>query len=105
MAKEITNEEILNAVNDFASHVEGQFEQVDKRFDGVESRLDKIEATMVTKDYLDDKLADLRGDLVVLVRKEDTKVKTLVDTLQEHGVITNAEVRKILSMDPFPQNM
>lgn len=29
---------------------------------------------MVTKDYLDDKLADLRGDLVVLTKKEDAKV-------------------------------
>ncbi len=37
---------------------------------------------MVTKDYLDEKLADLRGDLTILIRKEDTKLKTLVEVLQ-----------------------
>jgi hypothetical protein len=78
MAREITTEEILNAVNDFSNQVEKRFDGVESRLDGVESRIDKIEATMVTKDYLDDKLADLRGDLVVLMRKEDTKVKALI---------------------------
>lgn len=38
---------------------------------------------MVTKDYLDDKLADLKGDLVVLMRKEDAKLQALVDVLQK----------------------
>jgi len=33
----------------------------------------KIRATMVTKSYLDDKMADLRGDTVAIQRKEDEK--------------------------------
>ena len=130
MSEEITKNEILKvinesttktekrfddletAINDFASHVEDRFERVDKRFDGVdkrfdgiETRLDKIEATMVTKDYLDDKLADLRGDLVVLIRKEDNKMKTLTAILETHKVISQTEASKILSMEPFPQNL
>ena len=58
---------------------------------------------MVTKAYLDDKLADLRGDLVVLMRKEDTKLKTLVEILHERGVIGKAETERIFGMEPFPQ--
>ena len=54
MDKEPTNHEILEAINEFSN-------KTDERFS-------KIEATMVTKDYLDDKLSDLRGDLVVLTR-------------------------------------
>ncbi|MFA5188484.1 MAG: hypothetical protein WC460_03940 [Patescibacteria group bacterium] len=96
MNKEVSNQEILESINDFAN-------QTEKRFDGVESRLNKIEATMVTKDYLDDKLADLRGDLTVLMRKEDTKVRALVDILKERKIITDEDVKKILSMEPFPQ--
>lgn len=38
-----------------------------------------IKSTMVTKDYLDEKLGDLRGDFTVLIRKQDTKRKALVD--------------------------
>jgi uncharacterized protein YydD (DUF2326 family) len=89
MEKEITNAEILEAVNEFSS-------KVDERFN-------KIEAVMVTKDYLDDKLADLRGDLVVLIRKEDTKVKKLVDILLKRNIITEAESKEIFTMEPFAQ--
>ncbi len=41
---------------------------VEKRLDGVEKRLTKAEALMVTKDYLDDKLADLRGEFNVRLK-------------------------------------
>jgi hypothetical protein len=58
---------------------------------------------MVTKDYLDTKLADLRGDLVVLTRKEDTKLVALVQLLNKRKVITPTDAKHILGMDPFPQ--
>jgi hypothetical protein len=56
---------------------------------------------MVTKDYLDDKLADLRGDLVVMMRKEDTKVIKLIDILAKRNIISETEAKEILSMEPF----
>ncbi len=37
-------------------------------------REQKIHATMVTKEYLDDKLAYLRGDLVVFVNQKVTEL-------------------------------
>jgi hypothetical protein len=52
---------------------------------------------MVTKDYLDDKLADLRGDLVVLIRRPNNKVDTLVDVLHEKHVINESDVRRVAS--------
>jgi len=60
-------------------------------------------ATMVTKDYLDEKMSDLRGDLVVMMRKEDTKLKTLVGVLKKKSVLDNSDVKKIYSMEPFAQ--
>lgn len=89
MDKEPTNYEILEAINNYAS-------KTDERFD-------RIESQMVTKDYLDTKLADLRGDLVVLVRKEDTKMKKLVEVLERNKVISETDRNEILSMEPFPQ--
>ncbi|OGG49747.1 hypothetical protein A3C18_01020 [Candidatus Kaiserbacteria bacterium RIFCSPHIGHO2_02_FULL_54_11b] len=96
MNGEPTNHEILEAIQTFSS-------SVDQRFDRVDQRLDRVEATMVTKDYLDEKLADLRGDLVVLTRKEDAKVRTLVEILRERKVLTDDDAKRILSMEPFPQ--
>lgn len=89
MDKKTTNNEILGAINEFST-------RVDERFN-------KIESVMVTKDYLDEKLADLRGDLVVLIRKEDTKVKKLVDILLKRNIITEAESKEIFTMEPFAQ--
>ena len=46
----ITNSEILKAVNDYANKLDKRFDGVDKSLDGVDKRSNKIEATMVTKD-------------------------------------------------------
>jgi len=122
----VTNQEILEAINKFADHTEDQFsaidqqfdkidqrfEKIDQRFEKIDQRFDKVEkdltavkALMVTKDYLDDKLADLRGDLVVLTRKEDAKLKTLVDVLCEKKVINDKDRKKIFKMEPFAELM
>ena len=96
-------DDLTEAIQDFAAHTEERFNKLESEMETVTSEVRTIKATMVTKDYLDDKLADLHGDLVVLMRKEDTKVKTLVDILETHNVISESEVKKILSMEPFPQ--
>lgn len=103
MDKETSNKEILEAINVFSSDTDKRFDGIDKRFDGIDTRLTKVEATMVTKDYLDEKLSDLRGDLVILTRKEDLKVKKLIEILQKHKVINKKEVKELMSMEPFPQ--
>lgn len=82
-----------------------RFDGVNGRLDGLEKRVTKIEATMVTKDYLDEKLADQRGDLSILMRKEDTKLKTLIEVLSKRGVITRDDQLHILNMEPFPQSL
>lgn len=94
MEKETTNNEILEAINKFSTKTDEKFAKIDERFN-------KIESSMVTKDYLDEKLVDLRGDLVVLMRKEDTKVGKLIEVLKKHKVISEAEEKEILSMEPF----
>ncbi|HCC23122.1 TPA: hypothetical protein DF272_03000 [Candidatus Falkowbacteria bacterium] len=116
--------DILTAINTFAASVDERFNNVDKRFDAADKRFDKIEGdikeirgdiqeirgdvqnirgTMVTKDYLDEKMADQRGDLVVLMRKEDNKVKRLIDVLIQRGVITTEDKKSIVEMEPFPE--
>ncbi|MDD5071648.1 MAG: hypothetical protein PHQ42_02845 [Patescibacteria group bacterium] len=101
MEKDESKNEILEAINEFSSKVDERFDKVDERFDNLEGRVGKIEATMVTEDYLDEKMADLRGDLVVLMRKEDTKVVKLIEILKRRKIITEVEEKEILSMEPF----
>jgi hypothetical protein len=69
----------------------------------VEKRLDHVENQMVTKDYLDEKLAENYGNLVVLMRKGDVKLLRLVELLKKKAVISEDEVKELLAMEPFPK--
>jgi len=89
-----SQDEILSAIGVFA-------EQVDQRFEKIDQRFNKIEATMVTKSYLDDKLADLKGDMVALVRREDEKVDCLVGTMEKKKMLTASEARLVAAKGPF----
>ncbi len=72
-------------------------------FDELKKTVHHIQAVMVTKEYLDDKLADLKGDLTLLIRKEDTKLKTLVTVLETHNVLNPEDKRHFFSLEPFPE--
>jgi hypothetical protein len=95
-------EEILDAIGTFAEQVDQRFDAVDKRLDTMDGRIGKVESQMVTKSYLDDKLADLKGDMVLILRKEDQKVNRLVGFLAEKGTLTPTKTRDVLSFRPFP---
>jgi len=128
-----TTDEILEAVNVFANKTEERFSKleddvgeikvqigsietrvgsietrvgsIETRVGSIETRVGSIETRMVTKDYLDDKLADLRGDLVVLMRKEDVKFEALLKTLLKREVLSIDEINNILALEPFPRKI
>ncbi|MCI0479806.1 hypothetical protein L0Y59_04645, partial [Candidatus Uhrbacteria bacterium] len=108
MNTEPTNSEILEAVLGFSSEVDGQFQGLREELHDIKWRLMRVESDvgiltsdvgalrsdvvylknqMVTKDYLDDKLADLRGDMVALTRKLNVKLSDLVEHLVDEGSI------------------
>lgn len=109
-------EEILEAIGTFAEQIDMRFDAVDRHFEkidgeiggikseigGMKSDIVRIGSQMVTKSYLDDKLANLKGDMVVLLRTEDQKVNRLVGVLAEKGTLTPIETRDVLSSRPFP---
>ena len=103
MEKEATHNEILDAINTFSSNVDGKINGVQSDIKSMKSDIGWIKSNMVTKDFLDEKLSDLRGDLVVLMRKEDTKLLKLVDILKERKLISAEEAIAVLSMEPFPK--
>lgn len=76
--------------------------------DGLEKRIDDLKQEMNKQkldilDAVDIKLARLKGDLVVLMRKEDKKVVALVEILKEDKVIAPEKAKTVLAMEPFPQ--
>ena len=80
--KKMTLEKLAKMVAGGFNDVSERFDKVDGRFDKVEGRVDKVESGlnavktgMVTKDYLDEKLLALKGDLTIMTRKEDVKLR------------------------------
>lgn len=105
-----SKQEILEAINAFATDVQHQFDGLKTDVNGLKNDvavlkadMAQIKATMVTRDYPDEKKADLRGDMVVLTRKEDKKVVAIIELLVERNVIEVADAKRILGMEPFPQ--
>ena len=94
------NAEVLEAIQGLAEHMDERFVDVEKRMD---TRFADVERRMVTKDYLDEKMADLRGDLVVLMRKEDRKVEHVIQKLKEKKIFSDRDAQEILAMEPFPK--
>jgi len=87
MAKTIDNQhsatinDVLEVVNTFADETHREFSNIKGEISEIKGKMTKV----VTKDYLDEKMSDLRGDLVVMTRKEDTKLKTLVGVFWPTG--------------------
>ena len=108
-----TIHDVLMAVNKFSSLMDKRMDKMDGGMGKLEGRMEKLEGTvtgmqstmttLVTKDYLDKKLADLRGDLVVLIRKEDHKVTSLIDVLHSRKVINSGEAKSLFRLEPFPR--
>lgn len=121
---EPTIQDVMNVIGDLSTHVDGRFDELRGELTGVkgevtgikgeikglkgevhgmEKRLARVESLMVTKDYLDDKLADMRGDIVGLVRKEYNKTERLVGILEEDRVISTGRAAEIRSFEVFPR--
>lgn len=77
----------------------GEFSEFKKE---ITEEVREMKSVMVTKDYLDTKLADLRGDLVSLVRREDTKVNTLITQLHTKDILKEKDMHELSKAPVFP---
>ncbi len=53
-------------------------------------------------DKMDDKLADLKGDIVLLMRKGSKGVMELIELLHKKEILTEDEELRLLAVQPFP---
>lgn len=90
-----TEETLLPAVS---SLMKNEFVDFEKKID---VKLEKKFADF--SDTMDDKLADLKGDLIILMRKGDRKLGALVELLHKKHILTEQDARHILSLEPFPK--
>lgn len=80
-----------------------EFNELKADVSGLRTDVDYLKAQMVTKVYLDDKLAELRGDLVVAININNDKSNKIVDELEKREVLDSVSAGNIKSIHPFPK--
>ena len=55
-------------------------------------------------DAMDEKLTNLKGDLIVMMRGEDQKLTFLIKKMLERKLLSEQDANEILSLHPFPQS-
>ncbi len=97
--KEPTTRDVLEPISTFSS-------KIDERLDTIEKDVTSIKATlttMPTRDDMSEALANTKADIILTMRKEDAKLRTLVEVLREKKVLNDPDIKRILSLEPFPQ--
>lgn len=61
----------------------------------IDEKLAPIQAAMVTKNYLDEKMANLEGKLISQDRQLEKKTDTLIDTLVDRRALTASDVERL----------
>jgi uncharacterized protein YoxC len=93
-------------VDGLRSDVDGLRSDVDglrSDVDGLTTNVDGLRNQMVTKDYLDDKLADLKGFFVQNIRIEDNKVNHLISIHEKKKHLNKKEVGELKKFQIFPK--
>ncbi|MEK7665957.1 MAG: hypothetical protein AAB337_03735 [Patescibacteria group bacterium] len=111
--------EILEAINVFSSAVDKQFGEIKSEMTEMKSEMTEMKSemtemksemtemksVMVTKDFLQDQLGLLKGDLTVMMRGENKKIIALVEIMEKKQLLTRDEARAFYEMEPFPKLM
>jgi archaellum component FlaC len=81
--KEITNNEIMEALGQFANNVDERFGTMDKRFDAVDKHLFKIDGRL---DNLETDMSEVKTKISHIESILDNHMKRIEEILQENQV-------------------
>ena len=93
-----TLQDLMEVINNFATRVQGEFTEIHTDIANIKGQL---ATRVVTKDYLDEKLLDLKGELFSRTKKEDRQFTTLVNILTTKKILTKTEKRRIGELSPL----
>ncbi|MFA4955200.1 MAG: hypothetical protein WC641_07885 [Patescibacteria group bacterium] len=102
-------QDMHEAMNEFACHVDegfgqirGEIKEMKGEIAGTKGEITGIKSTMVTKSYLDEKLADYYGYTVSMMRREDQKLNVFLEVAVDERAIGKHGAQKVKAVKVFP---
>jgi len=80
-----------------------QFDLLHEEIKGIKGEIVGIKAVMVTKDYLDEKMANLESKLLVNDRKLEHKTDVLINALGERRALKESDLDHLEQARVFPR--
>jgi hypothetical protein len=101
--KELDEKLVPMASKEDLTDVKEDLKNVKEDLKKMASKEDLKKMELDLKDHIDEKLGELKGDLVGLVRKEDKKLLYLAKSLNKEDSLSNNTMKNISKMEPFPK--
>lgn len=97
-----TKKELEELRTELKNELKNDISSLSTEVTSLSTKVARIESSMVTKSYLDEKLANIKGDNVSLIRKEDDKVNAIIEELDTQHTLPKASITTIKSHHVFP---
>lgn len=94
-------QDMLEAMHDYAKDNEERFQSIETSIKEMRQEMTKF----VTKDYLDDKLDNFRGDIMGVMSEQNEKTMSGFRLLAEKKIFSREEVKTLSLMKPFPKKI
>lgn len=101
LSSEPTIYDVLVAMNKLSEHMDRQFAEAKQRDIAIESKVSAVESKMVTKEYLDEKLAEHSDEPIKMIHGTDDKVKVISKKLTDKKIFSPTDHQEIIMMKPF----
>lgn len=114
--KEVTNDELARMIAEGFSNTASKYDlnmlaakvdKIDKKVNELDIKVNELDirvSNLPTKSYLDDKFADLEGDLIKKLRKEDEKLNRLAQILKQKAILTDGDIAELGYFEVFPKS-
>ena len=93
----------LDMIHEDIKGIKTEITEMKGEIGGIKSDIIGIKSSMVTKSYLDDKLADLKSDLIGYDRRLEHKTDALIGTLADHRTLTPSDLERLEQARVFPR--
>jgi len=95
----------IGVISDDVGNLKNNVSNLKNDVGNIKGEISYIKSQMVTKSYLDDKLADLSGDTIIKLKKEDAKVNRLIEMMGGKKMLDEKEIKELEEIKVFPRSV